>query len=310
MKVLPLFVFCAVALTRPAFGQAFGESIQLSQPAVGKAGAAATVPAAPLNSRSGLPQQGGVQVVNDMYRGLPDCHCAQSPMFLPAPREVPPGTQVVLSSPSPTAVIYYTTDGWTPTENSEQYHDPIVITANMRIQAFAQEPGKAPSPIVAASYTLNGPPMPLPADASVSGSTVTKGTQIRLQTGNRVTSETANVGDQFYLLLDQNLVVNGNVVARRGMSVEATVTSVQHAGSNGKSGVIVFHLMGISTHGVTIPLSGTYTLVAPDIGSQLNHISDTSFIRVSGPLPPGNEARIEPGMMLTASVAADVPISK
>lgn len=308
MKALPLLLFCAVTMTPPAFGQAFGESIQLSQPAVGKVGSAATVPAAPLNSRSGLPQQGGVQVVNDMYRGLPDCHCAQPPMFLPSPREVPSGTQVVLSSPSPTAVIYFTTDGWTPTENSAQYRDPIVISGNMRIQAFAQEPGKAPSRIVAASYTINGPAEPLPADASVSGSTVTKGTQIRLQTGNRVTSETANVGDQFYLLLDQNLVVNGNVVARRGMSVEAMVTSVQRAGQNGKSGVIVFRLTGINAHGVTIPLIGIYTLVAPDIGSQLNHISDTSFVHVAGPLPPGNEAKIEPGMMLTASVAADVSI--
>jgi len=297
-------------LTRPAFGQAFGETIQLSQPAVKKTGAAVAVPTSPLNSRTGLPQQGGVQVVNDMYRGLPDCHCAQPPMFLPSPRELPSGTPVILSSPSPNAVIYYTTDGWTPTESSAQYRDPIVITANMRVQAFAEEPGKAPSPIVAASYTVNGPAVPLPVDASVSGSTVTKGTQIRLQTGNRVTSETANVGDQFYLLLDQNLVVNGNVVARRGVSVEAKVTSVQHAGQNGKSGVIVFTLMGLSAHGVTIPLAGSYTLVAPDIGSQLNHISDTSFVHIAGPLPPGNEAKIEPGMMLTASVAADVSMNQ
>lgn len=311
MKVLPVLMFCAVGLTRPAFGQAYGESIQISQPAVRNVGAASTVPAAPLNnSRSGLPQQGGVQVVNDMYRGVADCHCAQAPMFLPSPREVPSGTQVILSSPSPTAVIYFTTDGWTPTEASARYHDPIVITANMRVQAFAEEPGKAPSPVVAASYTISGPAVPLPVDASVAGSTVTKGMQIRFQTGNRVTSETANVGDQFYLLLDQNLVVNGKTIARRGMSVEARVTAVQHAGQNGKSGVIAFTLMGLSVHGVSIPLSGTYTLVAPDIGLELNHITDSSFIHVSGPLPPGNEAKIEPGMMLTASVAADVLISQ
>jgi len=207
-------------------------------------------------------------------------------------------------------VIYYTIDGWTPTETSTQYRDPITITGNMRIQAFAAEPGKAPSPIVAASFTVNGPSIPLPQDASVSGPTVTKGTLIRLQTGNRVSSETANIGDQFYLLLDQNLVVNGKVMAARGMSVEATVTAVQHAGQNGKSGFIVFQLMGLNAHGVKIPLSGSYTLVAPDIGSQLNHISDTSFVHVAGPLPPGNEAKIEPGMMLTASVAADVSISQ
>ncbi|MGA9585828.1 MAG: FN3 associated domain-containing protein [Terracidiphilus sp.] len=311
MKALPVLVFCAVALTRPALGQAYGESIQLSQPAVRNTGAAASVPAAPLNnSRSGLPQQSGVHVLNDTYRGLPDCHCAQPPLFLPSPREVPPGTQVVLSSSSPTAVIYYTTDGWTPTESSMQYHDPVVITGNMQIQAFAQEPGKAPSPIVAANYTVNGPALPLPVDASVSGLIVTKGTQIRLQTGNRVTSETANVGDQFYLLLDQNLLVNGKTVARRGMSVEAKVTSVRHAGQNGKSGVIVFTVTALIAHGVTIPLSGTYTLVAPDVGLELNHIADTNLVHVAGPMPPGNEAKIQPGMMLTASVATDTSISQ
>ena len=310
MKAIPLFAFCAFALARTASAQAFGETVQLSQPSVQKTGTAATVSPAPLNSRSGLPQQGGVQVVNDAYRGLPDCHCAPPPAFLPSPREIPAGTPVILTSTNPNAVIYYTTDGWTPTESSTQYRDPIVIAANTRIQAFAEVPGKAPSPIVAANYTINGPAAPLPNDASVSGSTVTKGMLIRLQTGNRVTSETANVGDHFYLLLDQNLVANGSIIAPRGMSVEAIVTSVQHAGQNGKSGVIVFQLMSLSAHGVTIPLSGTYTLVAPDIGSQLNHISDASFVHVAGPLPPGNEAKIEPGMMLTAAVAADVPLSR
>src|SRR5579859_3457018 len=149
MKVLPLFALCACAIARAAFGQAFGESIQLSQPAVHKTGAAATVSPNPLNSRSGMPQQSGVQVVNDMYRGQPDCHCAQAPMFLPSPREIPAGTPVILSSPSPNAVIYYTIDGWTPTESSTQYREPIVVNGPMRIQAYSQEPGKAPSPIVA-----------------------------------------------------------------------------------------------------------------------------------------------------------------
>jgi hypothetical protein len=309
MKVLPLFALCAFAIARSASGQAFGETVQISQPAVHNTGAAASLPVSPLNSRTGMPQQSGVQVVNDMYRGLPDCHCAQPPMFLPSPREIPSGTPVILSSPSPNAVIYYTIDGWTPTEASAQYRDPIVVNGPMRIQAFSQEPGKAPSPIVAASYTISGSAIPLPVNADVSGSTVTKGTLLRMQTGNRVSSATANAGDHFYLLLDENLVVNGKVVAARGMSVEAVVTTVQPAGQNGRSGVITFHLTNLSSHGVTIPLSGSFTLVAPDIGSQLNHISDTSMVHVAGPLPPGNEAKIEPGMMLTASVAADVAVT-
>jgi Chitobiase/beta-hexosaminidase C-terminal domain len=308
MKIVPLFVCFGFALARAASGQAFGESIQLSKPAVQNTGAATSVPVSPLGAHAGMPQQGNVQVVNDIYRGQANCHCAQPPLFIPGPKELPVGTTVTLSSSDPTAVIYFTTDGWTPTESSTQYKDPIAITANTQIQAFAEVPGKSPSPIVAANYTVNGAAQPLPQNAAISGSVLTRGTTLRLQTGNRVTSETANVGDHFYLLLDQNIVVNGTVIAPRGMSVEAVITAVQRAGQNGRSGEIVFQPMGLSTHGVTIPLLGTFTLVAPDIGSQLNHISDTSFVHVAGPLPPGNEAKIEPGMTVTALVAADTSL--
>jgi hypothetical protein len=309
MKATHLFVYCALALARAASGQAFGESVQLSQPALHSTGAATAVPTSPL-SRSGLPQQSGVTVINNAYRGQGDCRCAKPPMFLPSPKEVAPGTVVILTSPNPDAVIYYTADGWTPTETSTKYETPIPITASTRIQAFAVEPGKAPSPIVAGSYTLSGAPIPLPTDEAISGSTLPKGTPIRLQTGNRLTSETANVGDHFYVLLDQNLIVSGKMIAHRGMSVDAIVTGVKPAGQNGRSGIIVFRLAGLSANGVNIPLDGIYTLVAPDIGSQINHVADPSFVHVAGPMPEGNQAKIEPGMMLTASVASDVPISQ
>lgn len=309
MKTIPLFVCFAFAAARTASGQAFGESIQLSQPAVHSTGAATAVPTSPL-SHSGLSQQGGVQVVNNSYAGMANCHCAQAPTFLPSPREIAPGTPVILSSNSPDAVIYYTIDGWTPTHDSPKYTAPIVVNSAARIQAFAEQPGMAPSPVVAASYTVSGAPIPLPNDEAIAGATVPKGTQIRFQTGNRISSETTNVGDHFYVLLDQNLVVNGNIIARRGMSVDALVTAVKPAGQNGKSGVITFRLTALTAKGANIPLDGVYTLIAPDIGAQLNHIADTSFVHVAGPMPPGNEAKIEPGMLLTASVASDVPVTQ
>src|SRR5579885_1151009 len=187
MKASLLVLCCALAIAPTAHGQAFGESVQLSQPALHSTGAATAVPTSPL-SRSGMPQQNGVQVVNDSYRGQADCHCAKPPVFLPSPKDVLPGTVVILTSPNPNAVIYYTADGWTPTEMSAKYETPIPILGNTRIQAFAVEPGKAPSPIVAGNYTLSGAPTPLPPDEAVSGSTLPKGTPIRLQTGNRLTS--------------------------------------------------------------------------------------------------------------------------
>jgi hypothetical protein len=311
VKAVPLAVCFALAIARAASGQAFGEAVQLSNPSVSKAGQAAVPPSAPLTSSSAsTPKQGGVQIMNDAYRGQADCHCAQAPTFVPGPKEVAPGTPVILTTSNPNAVIHYTTEGWTPTDLSASYVTPININSNTRIQAFAVEPGKAPSPIVAANYTISGPAVPLPADVSVAGATLPKGTQIRLQTGNRISSATATVGDHFYVLLDQNLVVNGKTIAPRGMSVDAIITSVKPAGQNGRSGVIAFRLMALNAHGVTVPLDGQFELVGPDIGSQINHIADTTWVRVSGPMPPGNEAKIEPGMLLTATVAQDVPISQ
>src|SRR3569833_1468595 len=132
MIAIPLVVSCALAMARAASGQAIGETVQITQPGLNSTGAATSVTNTSLSS-SGLPQQGGVQVMNDAYRGQADCHCAKPPLFLPSPKDVAPGTVVILSSSNPNAVIYYTADGWTPTEMSAKYETPIPILANTRI---------------------------------------------------------------------------------------------------------------------------------------------------------------------------------
>ena len=81
MKAIPLFVCFGFALARTASGQAFGESIQLSQPSVAKTGAATAVPVAPLGPSTAASKPGAVPAVNNSYRGN------QSPTFLPSPRD-------------------------------------------------------------------------------------------------------------------------------------------------------------------------------------------------------------------------------
>lgn len=308
MKAILLFVSFAFALVRIAAGQAYREAIQLSQPAVHSTGSAVSMPAGPLGMQAGEPQQGGVQVVNDMYRGLPDCHCAQSPIFSPGPAEVTPNTQVTLSSPNPNATIYFTSDGWTPTEASKRYIGPITITASTRLQAFAKEPQKLPSPVVAATYEVTKPGAPPPTSVSAFGKILVKGTELRLVTCSRVSSDTAKVGDRVPLLLDQDLMVGGDVVAPRGMSVDAEITKVEQAGSGGKSGMLVFNLRSFDARGISVRLSGVFTLIAPDIAGQLQKISNPSMVHIAEPLPVGNQAEIVPGMALTAAVATDTEL--
>lgn len=327
MKAIPLLVVCAAisALDLSAAAQDIVSTVQLTQQSMDNTKSASQQPGVrirgggtqppPQSKSSGTlkPAQSkstGVQAFYDVNRFSPDCHCAKQPFFSLKSGELSPGTQVMIESPSPTATIYYTTDGWTPTEASTRYIGPITVRANTTLQAIAEEPQILPSPVVDVTFTVDGPATPLQKDALAIGNVLVKGMPIRFATGSRVTSQTANVGDRVYLLLDQNVVVNGNTVAPRGMSVDAKIIRAERAGNGGRSGVIAFQIQTLNVHGTPVPLTGVFTLVAPDIAAQTQRISNPSMVRVSGPLPPGNEALIEPGRTLVAAVAADTTISQ
>ena len=69
-----------------------------------------------------------------------------------------PGTLVLqLSSPSPCAAIYYTTDGADPTVQSIPYTVPIAITQSCVIRARAFEDAHLPSLVITHSYILDDP---------------------------------------------------------------------------------------------------------------------------------------------------------
>lgn len=221
---------------------------------------------------------------------------------------VAPGTELSISSPVPGAVIYYTTDGWTPTEQSYQFVDPIKIDRDTRVQAFAVEPGMLPSPMVDATYIVKPQQPPLSKTVSIRDHTLHKGMLLRLVTGSEARSNEAQVGDTLQLKLDQNLMVADTIVAARGSLGKASITRVEHAGRGGKPGVIAFKVESLDVNGVSIPLSANLTLAAPDIAAQAAKISNPSVVRISGTLPKGDEAVIEPGMPLNAIVEEDTEL--
>ncbi len=313
MKPGPLVALIALAwaFEGNASAQAITSTVQLTQQSMDSTKSASKKQS--VHIYGGEVQQaaptkpGSVQAFYNVNRL--NCNCAKQPVLSMNPGQIAFGTQVTLTSPSTNATIYYTTDGWTPTNASNRYIGPISIVGNTRLQAIAEEPGLLPSPIVEASYTVDAPPVPLQPNALAVGTVLVKGTPLRLITVSRTSSKSAAVGDRLYLLLDQNIVSGGVIVAPRGMSVEAKILTVEHAGTGGKSGVLIFQVQSFSVHGVPVLLNGVFTLVAPDIGAQSRHIANPSLVRVSGPLPPGNESQIEPGMTLVASVAADATLN-
>jgi hypothetical protein len=315
MSVSALIILIAwlLAFGRDAGAQALTESVLLnSQSAQAAANAGRQMPQAmPKVILPGMPAAGtaaqgqttGKLAVSDAQRSFPDCGCAREPFFSVNSGDKAAGTSVVISSPIPNAAIYYTSDGWTPTEASPRYTGPIPIHADTRLQAIAFEPGKLPSAIAEASYTVNGMPAPKPEHVVAVGGVLLKGTALRLVTGEDVSSDAAQVGDRIRLLLDENVLVGETVVAARGSAVEGTITRVERAGEGGKPGVIAFEVKQFNAHGIPVPLGATLTLAAPDQRAQ--KVSNASLVHVAGSLPHGDEAEIEPGMVLTAAVGAD-----
>lgn len=82
---------------------------------------------------------------------------AAKPYFTPAAGEVKAGTEVQIASATPGAVIYYTTDGSTPSASKGTEFDPgdpIVVNAAMTIKAIATASGYNDSPVAEAAYTV------------------------------------------------------------------------------------------------------------------------------------------------------------
>jgi hypothetical protein len=314
MKAISLLVLSASVVAIGPYGaaQAITSTVQLTQQSIQNTKSASDQQGARV-SQHGTTQgasgaQGSAQNFADLRRPSPNCHCARQPSFSMNSSDVASGTEITISSPDPDATIYFTTDGWTPTNASTQYTAPITIDATTRLQAIAIQPQKLPSPVSEADYLVNGAAASLPRDVQVDGDLLAKGTALRLVTASKVTSETVNIGDRISILLDQNVIVGGKIVAPRGMSVEAKIAWVERSGRGGKPGMVIFKVESFDVRGTTIPLNGILTLAAPDIGAQERRISDPSMVQASGPLSPGNPALIEPGMTLTVTVAADTPL--
>jgi Chitobiase/beta-hexosaminidase C-terminal domain len=84
---------------------------------------------------------------------------AATPTFAPASGTSFSSTlSVSITDATPSATIYYTTNGSTPTTSSSVYSGPITISATTTVAAIATASGYAQSAVGTASYTLAGAP--------------------------------------------------------------------------------------------------------------------------------------------------------
>ena len=79
---------------------------------------------------------------------------AISPAFDPAPGEFAAPQSVTLSTPTPDAAIYYTTDGSAPTTSSTLYSGPIRVEKPTTIRAISVAPNHPESSVSEAAYAI------------------------------------------------------------------------------------------------------------------------------------------------------------
>lgn len=90
-----------------------------------------------------------------------------TPTFTPAPGTYTSAQTVAIASATPSATIYYTTNGTTPTTSSAVYSGPIRVSSTESLEAIATASGYTNSAVAIAAYTIN----PVGADFTVSSST-------------------------------------------------------------------------------------------------------------------------------------------
>lgn len=189
------------------------------------------------------------------------------------------------------AVIYYTTDGWTPTRLSTRYVGPVTFSRTTHLQAVAITPDNQRSEIAFATYTF-------PVSAIPCAKTSTdhrQGVPVPLVFTAAVTSKGMQVGDKLPIVLAVNLVVDGTLLAPKGTPVFATVTQVDSPTWGGTPGDLTFAVHAILIGNRTIYLVGSETKES----SVKNTVRHLQFIPFIG-MVRGNDAEISKGAKLTA----------
>jgi len=133
-------------------------------------------------------------IMEAAYTVLPPDQVA-APTANPPAGMVAAGTLVTLSTTTPGATIYYTTDGSDPSIGSSVY-DPIIIYIPLTVKAIAVKPGMTDSTVMTAQYTIlnpydgggatEQPPAPAPANSTSGSATVSPGAGGTISLGNDV----------------------------------------------------------------------------------------------------------------------------
>jgi hypothetical protein len=164
---------------------------------------------------------------------------------------------VTIADTTPGAVIYYTTDGSTPTAQSTLYSAPVPVGVSETLTAIATAAGFTPSPAASAAYVINLPTAATPA-FSVAANTYTA--------PQKVTITDATTGATIYYTTDGSMPTASSTAYSGAITVGATETikaiavATNYNNSTVASAVYTINLPATATPAFSVA-AGTYTTV-------------------------------------------------
>jgi hypothetical protein len=178
---------------------------------------------------------------------------AATPSFIPASGTYTSTQTITISTATPSATIYYTTNGTTPTTSSAVYSGPITVSATETLMAIAVVTGDSSSAVGSAAYTITPP-------AATPSFTPATGTYISAQT---VTIGTATPSATIYYTTNGAKPTTSSPVYSGPITVSASETIQAIAMATGDSASPV----GSAAYTITppaatpsfTPATGTYT---------------------------------------------------
>jgi hypothetical protein len=209
-------------------------------------------------------------------------------------------------------VIFYTTDGWTPTSNSTRYLAPITIDRTTTVQAIALVHNCSISRVATATYSLPAAPTSpsavelLPTRPTAQGTLALRSdARIPLVFSSPVDSRTAQVGDSIALTLTQDLKIGATLFASKGSSATGKVILIDRSRFADLPGEIQFQVDSLNVNGTNIPVHAVDALLAPHIASApTTVIGGLATAGLSLFFMRGKDARIPAGAQLTATMTA------
>lgn len=272
-----------------------------------------------------------MQNAQQAAQNTPQCYrCfAAKPKFSVKPGEYSAAVTLKMKDSTRGAVIYYTTDGWTPTAESTRYIGPITIDSTTTLQAVAISPYGGRSRVATAVYTLNGVPptgpvaqtavaVPNHAPNQVPNAApnpsapaqllLARGTLVPFVFASDVSSKTADVGDKISLTLAGDLKARDVVVVKKGTPAVATVTEVDKTGMGGAPGEVFFQVDSLQAGSVLIKLHGVAAKEGQDKVGKAMGLMFVPVVPV-GVFVHGKDAEIKQGASFTAFVDADTLLS-